>query len=621
MYDKVNIEPMFEKYNSSITTDLTSGMRSQYSHGNSRNILGTNSVTYLNITEPIDLSNLKEFEFKVSFLNNGNFGLAPINDYTPLLTTINNYQRSKWTSYYNNSVLAYRTYSTALSNFASPSGTIFSYKVKCSLLDFFKGNVSINTWGTLSAPASSPTLKYTYASTLQADMNTPVYGTIAMDQAGWQTKLIDTSSVGLPTSLTQQQINGRLLSNALIVPTFNSPAYGSTSIINGNASISNDIVTLDGTGDYLNYGSGYNYTGNLTFGCWFKCPSTTQTRIMSTSEQVNGKGYSIMTKHNNANNQIFVISPNGTTSGVTLPYSILDNQWHHIMCAFEANVYFRVYLDGEVVYNTVITGDALYDSKAELIIGGMKNGTTSTVVQTFNGQIGGVVVLNQTLGEDNVWNVAYLTKPIEQTGFGPNESSLLTLFGSAVFTPSNELSLTSNASYALLPSNLNIGAISQQSVSVWFKATSLNTVAANTETAWNAGSYVAGNRDYAAGPNRSNGFIIIAASNGLRIASPHASNTVIMPLYNFSTNQWYKIDIAWNETTLKTYVNGVLISTTTVSGTLQVGQKNMQFGYNLTGTPGQQLYGNILDFQYKNYQKTDAEVLENYNADLSSLGL
>lgn len=215
------------------------------------------------------------------------------------------------------------------------------------------------------------------------------------------------------------------------------------------------------------------------------------------------------------------------------------------------------------------------------------------------------------------WEQIYLPTPDSSHSLSRFESSTSNTFTSAVVTANDGLSLTTSNSSAVANSNLNIGTI-DQTVSIWFKATSLNSVADNTDASWNAnGSYLIGNRNYPA-TGRSNGFSILVASNAVRFTTPHGSNTITTLNNNFNLNQWYKIDLVWSSSWAKLYLNGSLVSNVVVSGTLEIGQKNMEFGRDVTSN-NKQFLGNLLGVQFADYLESDAFIARRYSEDLAML--
>lgn len=81
-----------------------------------------------------------------------------------------------------------------------------------------------------------------------------------------------------------------------------------------------------------------------------------------------------------------------------------------------------------------------------------------------------------------------------------------------------------------------------------------------------------------------------------------------------TTGSWYYICVSYSSTSIKTYINGTLISTV-LSPSLQTGSGRFLIGtYRHLPSPLEVMYGDVSMCQYYNRILDDSEITQNYNA-------
>ena len=188
--------------------------------------------------------------------------------------------------------------------------------------------------------------------------------------------------------------------------------------------------------DHINCGnpSALNITGSITLSCWVKSSNT-------------GANYKLLVK-DDGTSRSFQINTNSSSSG---PYalfwlggsnmrsvnaggqSIVDGNWHNLVCVFKSGDYVRMYIDGIQVGNTSVTETTLDSSTADFIIS--TNGYGGTV--GVDGNVSNVSVFNEALTSTEVMKLYSNGMPQDLSSFTPAPVAWWTLGSNSFFNGSN----------------------------------------------------------------------------------------------------------------------------------------------------------------------------------------
>lgn len=351
---------------------------------------------------------------------------------------------------------------------------------------------------------------------------------------------------------------------------------------------------------------------------------------------------------------LHITTPIGNSSGVTLATPLTLNEWHHALVTVETDIAYtstssksmtvKLFIDGQEVYTK--TGNS--STKRIRAYDGMASGTKHYIgAENYNGSVSykgdgqfdfmewvddvtlsDAQILAMYNGGTRGWSVADAVNyqgpaPSDPTGSdtpatSPSVSTGIEALGTNTLSGDAQQTaeglLITNDGYADTQSNYHNGA-TEQTISAWFKASELGTVNGNGDLTWrDNGHMIALTRNWAAGGNRANGFVISVASNAVRFGGPHGTNNVVKADYDFSVDTWYKIDLVWTANSMKLYVNGVEVGSTASSGTIAGGSINMRIGRNIN--QWMSFKGNILGVEVENVAKSSAEILSSYQSEV-----
>jgi hypothetical protein len=106
-----------------------------------------------------------------------------------------------------------------------------------------------------------------------------------------------------------------------------------------------------------------------------------------------------------------------------------------------------------------------------------------------------------------------------------------------------------------------------------------------------------------------------------RITTSGTSNSDLNSPYNY--NQWYQLTQTFNGSTQAMYINGLLYTSTSLSGVQNKPNRSYAIGASFTGDNNPQIFLNGAIGQYLIYNRalTAAEVLQNFNATRSRFGI
>ncbi len=394
-----------------------------------------------------------------------------------------------------------------------------------------------------------------------------------------------------------------------------SPSYlESSSTLYGDANFNAGTLVLDGTGDYAIIDDGFRFTDKMTTSVWFRTTATGDRRIYSSHVRSLGlNGFFARL----ANGQLKFRHPAGGAGELTGPSGLNDGQWHHMAVSWEASVGYTLYVDGAQISSGAAGVADGYIAGWGLYIGANPwNRAGQQPYGFFSGEIRNFEIENEVLTSQQVTDlyIAGAPPPPQPPSVSTGIESLgtNTLSGDAQQTA--EGLLITNDGYADTQSNYHNGA-TEQTISAWFKASELGTVNGNGDPTWrDNGHMIALTRNWAAGGNRANGFVIAVASNAVRFGGPHGTNNVVKADYDFFVDTWYKIDLVWTANSMKLYVNGVEVGSTASSGTIAGGSVNMRIGRNIN--QWMSFKGNILGVEVENVARSSAEILTSYQSEV-----
>ncbi|MDP6199487.1 MAG: putative Ig domain-containing protein, partial [Candidatus Poseidonia sp.] len=200
--------------------------------------------------------------------------------------------------------------------------------------------------------------------------------------------------------------------------------------------------------------------------------------------------YSARLKTNNS------VSLNYRTDGSSSVYSITtqplnDDRWYHLVAVFRDDTNLSLYLDGQFVGDTSVSGSLLV-SPNDLFIGSFSNATGGQYGQGFDGQIGSVMMFADALNATNINQLYTSGKGVysNTTNLSYAQSSSTMLLGQAYSFPlavANGEVITSYSLSGTLPSGMNF---ESSNGTIWGTPTVTMTSTTYTVTANNsAGSY------------------------------------------------------------------------------------------------------------------------------------
>lgn len=169
--------------------------------------------------------------------------------------------------------------------------------------------------------------------------------------------------------------------------------YGNDCTFAGNAHSREDVLEVDGSGDYADCGNqdSLNVKGNLTISVWYK-PNNVESAGLW--DRIVAKGantqYEIAISNQLNYGIIFRFVTTGTkthTTNVGIPY----NEWSHIATTYDgANA--KVYINGDEIYSGAEASGHITSTVSNLIIGDW-----STAGREANGSIDNVRIYNKSL--------------------------------------------------------------------------------------------------------------------------------------------------------------------------------------------------------------------------------
>ncbi len=386
------------------------------------------------------------------------------------------------------------------------------------------------------------------------------------------------SNTGLSVDMTSSNliasdINGELVANPMITSPKPIAYYqlGDQSVSTGptsdylvpNNSLSNYVFNFI-PNDYINLGTPFSFTQNLTVSFWIKSTQTaTNTFIGKDINVSGGRNWMVMLYQNKV---YFWTTSTGSLSSLkdiqsTVAGAVSDGEWHHIVCVNnQTNLTKQIYIDG-VLDVTKNNGGLISTSSSPVQIGKRPSGSP------YDGEMSNLAL----------WNTA-LTGPQVETIYNngaPNDISSLSpvawykLNASEVFnSTSTEWSVDNNVYPSVYKSSLNfngssnyidcgndssLSPTSELSVSAWVNNTGVGTgtfpcIISNTSASANNGGFVLSKNS-----NKWKFYLDTTGSSGWAVAE---SNVTVV------SNSWQHLCVTWDGSTVTMYLNGQPQTTT-----------------------------------------------------------
>jgi hypothetical protein len=172
----------------------------------------------------------------------------------------------------------------------------------------------------------------------------------------------------------------------------------------GNASISNDLITFDGDGDYAIYDGEHRYTDQISISAWFKTTATGERTIYSShvrsySQFYNGFFGKV------TNGTLRIRTPDGGGGESSHGSGLNDGEWHHMAVTWETNTSGgkKVYIDGALVSTANTSTANGYAPDWDLYIGAIP-WSGNNPYSFFDGQIANFNLTNSIVTGQEVYN-------------------------------------------------------------------------------------------------------------------------------------------------------------------------------------------------------------------------
>ncbi len=171
-------------------------------------------------------------------------------------------------------------------------------------------------------------------------------------------------------------------------------SYNGTLVGNATAGVSDttrgNVLSLDGTGDYVDLPFVINPTNAFTTSVWVKRANTTSSsQLVIQQEGSNGRNFFLL----NTSNQITSWLGQSTTTGSSV---INDTNWHHLAIVHDGSGSVTIYIDG--VAGTASSGLSVTSETAGLLLGVNKGKNGGY----FNGLIDNMKIYDSALNQSQI---------------------------------------------------------------------------------------------------------------------------------------------------------------------------------------------------------------------------
>jgi len=442
------------------------------------------------------------------------------------------------------------------------------------------------------------------SSTAQSSYTQSGKGTLSIDSDTGAWTFVPVAGFSGTATFTLRASAGGVNDDEAVTFTINAETHASVNVHDG-------AVPFDGVNDFIDLGS----PSALAFGAnpftietWIRTGVTSNTRL-----DVAALG------HNTTLNQsAFLFIENGKlafdTSGsadVIGTSAINDQQWHHVAVTRDGTT-IKLYVDGvlettgSVPSFTVPTATSRIGSPTgvdNFFRGEMNDFRIWNDVRTeaeikanmdqqLTGDQGGSLIVHYNYDDDHAGTTVADSAGTAQNGTLTNGAQIINTLG-------NALQLDGAGDYVWVPHAASLNA-SQWSIEAWFQTTAHGADAGRIVS-----KPITGN----------NGYSLLINNGKLMLATNGASPNTIQSASNYNDGAWHHAAGVYDGNQLKLYVDGALVQSSAVSGTVTLDTNNLYIG-SFDGTQ-QYFNGKIDGVRVWNTARTDGQIAENYNQTLA----
>jgi hypothetical protein len=285
------------------------------------------------------------------------------------------------------------------------------------------------------------------------------------------------------------------------------------------------------------------------------------------------------------------------SSFVTASYAVayVDTGWHHFAGVFSnSGDTLKLYVDGVQVASTSTTSNVSYfGAGSNTVIGRHGNSGTNN---DFTGSIDDVQVYNRALSASEVaelygfvgyWklNQTSGTTATDSSPFGANGTLSGTAHWSTDCGGMTCFDFDGSTNYFSTTSASQLQPTTALTITAWIKGDT-----------WGAGSET--DTILRKGDASPNNYIFAVADGKVMLCLDEADTAGIRSTTTLSTGQWYHVAATWDGSTVKIYIDGVLNTSTSRTGTIGTDTRTLYMGGRSGGTD--MFNGMIRDVRFYN---------------------
>jgi hypothetical protein len=380
-------------------------------------------------------------------------------------------------------------------------------------------------------------------------------------------------------------------------------------------------LSFDGRDDYVEIGElAPTY---MTIGAWIKTTSTTYNLpIVAKLDKTNFRGFFLTINANwpgviVGSIRFALYDTSNMDRCQTSNLNVNDGNWHYIVATYDGS-YGKIYLDGTLVKSCSHTAGYTNPTTEPLLIGRHSKYSVDNTLY-FNGLIDEVRIYNRALSEEEIRYLYNRGAPIAHWKFDEGKGNIAydssgngnngTLVNDPTWVQGK---FGSALSFDGVDDYVNVGSIYSpyMSIEAWIYPRDLTKSYNAIIGRWQG---VSGKYSYELSGRPDDSVALVISTNGTNIIE--CKSVTILQI-----NNWYHIVGTFDGMNIKIYVNGKLENTCPVSGTIYNSGDSTLIGATRTGT-GASAYnwnGLIDDVRIYNYARTPEQILQDYNAGLST---